>query len=158
MDSVKWLVRIVLLDREFDGHFQVNDYQHMPDPSAAAPARSLGPVRVSSLIARPHEGAELPRGETTRVVGYAWSGRGAVQRVEVSPDGAAAWEPARLVGPEAPHAWRLWEYDWCPRDAGPYRLTVRATDASGETQPEHAEWNVKGYGNNGLYQITVTVR
>jgi DMSO/TMAO reductase YedYZ molybdopterin-dependent catalytic subunit len=158
MDSVKWLVRIVLVDREFDGHFQINDYRHVPAPSTAEPARPLGPVRVASLIARPHNGAELLRGEVTRVLGYAWSGRGAIEQVEVSPGHGASWEPARLVGPEAPHGWRLWEYNWCPQDAGPCALTVRATDTTGETQPEHAEWNVKGYGNNGLYQITVTVR
>jgi DMSO/TMAO reductase YedYZ molybdopterin-dependent catalytic subunit len=158
MDSVKWLVRIQLLDHEFGGHFQVNDYRHIPDPATSEPSRPLGSVRVNSLIASPRHGAELKLGETARVVGYAWSGRGMVREVQLSLDDGSSWEPARRVGPEEPDAWRLWEAEWRPVTPGTYRLAVRAVDSSGETQPDRAEWNVKGYGNNALHRIEVIVR
>ena len=34
-----------------------------------------------------------------------------VASVEVSPDGGAQWVPAKLTGPEAPFAWKLWVAD-----------------------------------------------
>lgn len=158
MDSVKWLVRLRLLDRPFEGHFQKSDYRLFPAPPATAPAAPIGPLRTCSLIAWPHAGTTLAVGEKVRVVGYAWTGTGTIRSVEFNPDGGAVWLPARLVGPEAPGAWRLWEADWQPSSPGAHRLTVRAVDSEGGRQPEQAEWNAKGYANNGLHRVEVTVR
>jgi DMSO/TMAO reductase YedYZ molybdopterin-dependent catalytic subunit len=158
MDSVKWLVRVRVLDQPFQGHFQVADYRLFAGPGGAGASRPIGPMRVSSMIAWPGPGAEVSVGKETRVVGYAWSGSGTVRAVDLSLDGGATWTPARLAGPEAPLAWRLWEFDWRPARPGPYRLAVRATDSTGATQPEQAEWNGKGYGNNGIYRIEVNAR
>jgi hypothetical protein len=36
-------------------------------------------------------------------------------------------------------------------------LRARATDLAGRTQPEFAEWNRLGYGNNSVHQISVPV-
>ena len=33
------------------------------------------------------------------------------------------------------YAWRLWEHDWRPGQAGRHRVMARATDARGRTQP-----------------------
>jgi hypothetical protein len=35
---------------------------------------------------------------------------------------------------------------------------VRASDRQGSTQPEKATWNRRGYANNGVQRITITVR
>lgn len=158
MDSVKWLVRLRLLDEPFEGHFQVNDYRLFPAPGSAASPRPIGPIRVSSLIAWPGPKAELRAGQEARVVGYAWSGSGAVREVQLSVDGGASWARAALVGPEAPYAWRLWEFRWRPEAPGPYHLVARAVDSIGAAQPEQAEWNAKGYANNGWYRVEVYVR
>lgn len=158
MDSVKWLVRLRLVDRPFEGHFQANDYRLFPAPGSSAPPRPMGPVRVNSLIAWPGDGVELAAGQEVRLVGYAWTGTGSIRGVEVSVDGGAAWRSAKLVGPKAPHAWRLWELAWRPERAGVYSLAVRATDSAGATQPELVEWNAKGYGNNGARRSAVQVR
>ena len=37
-------------------------------------------------------------------------------------------------------------------------LASRATDAAGNAQPVEAPWNLKGYVNNGVERIPVTVR
>jgi DMSO/TMAO reductase YedYZ molybdopterin-dependent catalytic subunit len=158
MDSVKWLVRLRLLDRPFEGHFQVNDYRLFPPPGSAAPPRPIGPVRVNSLIAWPSAGAELSTGREVRLAGYAWSGTGAIREVEVSVDGGTTWETAALVGPEATYAWRLWELAWKPERPGVYCLATRARDSAGAVQPEQVEWNAKGYGNNRIQRIAVLVR
>jgi DMSO/TMAO reductase YedYZ molybdopterin-dependent catalytic subunit len=158
MDSVKWLVRLRLLDRPFEGYFQKADYRlFLPLPSTA-PGEPIGPLRTSALIAWPAPGTALGVGERVRVVGYAWTGSGAIRSVAISADGGERWLPARLLGPEAPAAWRLWETEWQPSAAGTYRLAARAVDSEGGSQPDEAEWNLKGYANNGLHRVEVTVR
>jgi DMSO/TMAO reductase YedYZ molybdopterin-dependent catalytic subunit len=158
MDSVKWLVRIRLLDRPFEGHFQTRDYRLFPADAAAAPAKPIGPVRVNSLVAQPGDGAELHHGEPVRVVGYAWSGSGPIRTVEISSDEGRSWTPARLTGPETPFAWRLWEAEWKPERPGRHALAARAMDATGAAQPDQVEWNAKGYANNRIRWIEVQVR
>src|SRR5262249_20007366 len=37
-------------------------------------------------------------------------------------------------------------------------LRARATDLAGRTQPERAEWNRLGYGNNAIQQVPIRVR
>ena len=36
-------------------------------------------------------------------------------------------------------------------------MRARATDLAGRTQPERAEWNRLGYGNNAIHEIKVRV-
>jgi DMSO/TMAO reductase YedYZ molybdopterin-dependent catalytic subunit len=158
MDSVKWLVRLRLLDGPFEGHFQVDDYRLFPPAGSTAPSLPVGPIRVNSLIAWPHDGAELRAGVEVKLVGYAWTGSGSVEHVEVSVDGGTEWRTAALVGREAPHAWRLWEMTWTPRAAGTLVVVARAADSAGGVQPEGAAWNAKGYGNNRRHRIEVHVR
>ena len=68
-------------------------------------------MRIRSLITAPAAGATLPPGEH-RVRGLAWSGPAPIERVEVSVDGGARWEPAELVSDPERYAWRRWEYRW----------------------------------------------
>jgi hypothetical protein len=37
-------------------------------------------------------------------------------------------------------------------------IASRATDATGNTQPIGAPWNLKGYANNEIERLPVTVR
>ena len=89
--------------------------------------------------------------------GRAWSGWAQVERVEVSTDGGATWADAELEPPLGERAWRGWSYAW---DAAPgeHVLGSRATDAAGNAQPVEPPWNLKGYVNNGVERIPVTVR
>jgi hypothetical protein len=36
-----------------------------------------------------------------------------------------------------------------------HEISVRATDATGATQPEGPEWNLWGYANNAVQRIRV---
>ena len=58
---------------------------------------------------------------------------------------------ARSTGPAT------WTCDWTPPFAGSHRIAVRATDGSGNPQPEAPVWNEGGYGNNVVQAITVHV-
>ena len=81
-------------------------------------------------------------------------------KVEVSVDGGSSWRPAEFIGPHEPYAWRQWQLVWKADRMGEYGIAARATDAEGNRQPAHADWNVLGYGNNGVaeHAVHVTIR
>jgi hypothetical protein len=64
-----------------------------------------------------------------------------------------------LDEPLGRHAWSAWSYVWDAAAPGDYELCVRATDASGETQPLDVEdaWNIGGYGVNAVQRVAVRV-
>ena len=47
--------------------------------------------------------------------------------------------------------------DHARRAIGDLILRARATDLAGRTQPERAEWNRLGYGNNAIQEVPVRV-
>ena len=150
--STKWLVGLEVLDRPFDGFWNTDNYVFW---SAAGEAvRPIREMPVKSVVSVPVEGARLRAGRQT-VAGYAWSGHGAIARVEVSVDGGSTWADAALTG-AGPRSWVRFEHRW---DAGPgeARLRARATDERGQLQPETAEWNAKGYQMNAIHEVVVTV-
>ncbi|BAS14503.1 oxidoreductase molybdopterin binding [Arthrobacter sp. Hiyo8] len=75
--------------------------------------------------------------------------------MEVCVDGV--WEQAQLQAPTGRHAWRGWTFTWIATP-GSHDLACRATDSTGQTQPETPEWNYQGMGNNDIQRLAVTVR
>jgi DMSO/TMAO reductase YedYZ molybdopterin-dependent catalytic subunit len=160
MTSVKWLRRIHVLDRPFDGYQNERGYRwKTEDEEAGTPVER---IRVRSLMVPPGFPTFLPRtrnlgpGPVT-LQGRAWSGAGPVTRVEVSTDDARTWADAAVEGAPGPHAWQRWTFEW---DAAPgeHVLASRATDATGDAQPIRPEWNVGGYTNNAIQLVPVSVR
>jgi DMSO/TMAO reductase YedYZ molybdopterin-dependent catalytic subunit/glyoxylase-like metal-dependent hydrolase (beta-lactamase superfamily II)/rhodanese-related sulfurtransferase len=135
--SVKWLTRLEVLDRPFEGYFQTREYTIRRREAGGERVIPLTRMAVKSTIIRPQADAELAPG-SNRIAGIAWAGEEPVAKVAISTDGGKNWERANLVGPQAPHSWTLWEYLWSVEQPGTYQLLCRATSASGETQPaEH---------------------
>jgi DMSO/TMAO reductase YedYZ molybdopterin-dependent catalytic subunit len=147
--SVKWLTHIELIDRPFDGHFQIDRYHIDGEP--------LSLLQVRALIIEPRPGQPVEPGEVV-IRGVAWSGAAPIENVEVSIDGAS-WQPATLIGEPRRHSWQWWELaarlDGTDRDLV---VRARATDLAGRTQPEQARWNRLGYANNGIHELRVSVR
>ena len=56
-----------------------------------------------------------------------------------------------------PFAWRRFATTWDARP-GETELRCRATDATGATQPDAAQWNAHGYCNNAVQRVSVVVR
>ena len=68
------------------------------------------------------------------------------------------FEPATLGSlPPSPYAWRGWTFEW-NAEPGNHELVVRATDATGSTQPIDQPWNHHGLANNMAQRVPVTVR
>jgi molybdenum-dependent oxidoreductase-like protein len=76
--------------------------------------------------------------------------------VEVSV-GGGTWQEARLVSERKRHSWQWWELVIPVKEPGVVTLRARATDLAGRTQPERAEWNRLGYGNNAIHEVLVRI-
>jgi DMSO/TMAO reductase YedYZ molybdopterin-dependent catalytic subunit len=160
MGNVKWLRAITVADEPFQGYQQVRGYRmrRSEDDETGEPVTRMFP---RALMAPPGVPDFMTRrrfaeaGEL-RLEGRAWSGRGAITRVEVSVDGGEGWDDATLGDAPGPHAWRAWSYAWTAAP-GEHVLACRATDAAGNVQPLEPEWNVGGYANNAIQRIPVTI-
>ena len=149
--SVKWLKRIDVLTEPFTGEFQNGHYIYQwPD----RPHEAVRLMRVRARITDPAPGAVLPLGPYT-VRGKAWSGTGPVIQVDISLTGEGDWHPAKLDPPSGPYQWQEWSFVWNGSDVGRHTLRARATDASGNVQPDVPPWNRLGYGNNAIEVLFV---
>ena len=160
MAHVKWLTRVEVLDRPFDGFQNARAYRLTVDAgdrgepvTRIAPRALLGPPGWPDFMTR----ERFLRPGPVTLTGRAWSGRAPVTGVEVSTDGGATWSAAALapVDPAHPFAWRAWQYPWTA-EPGTWELVVRATDAEGG-QPTEQVWNRQGMANNLVQRVPVTV-
>lgn len=157
MTSVKWLTRITVLDRPFDGYQQTHAYRFRR--GEGDPGEPLARMAPRALMVPPGI-ASFPERERTLdagpilIEGRAWSGHAPIESVELGVDGD--WLPAQLDPPAGRWAWRGWHAEW---DATPgvHVLACRARDAAGNVQPDEADWNVGGYANNGVQRVPLTV-
>jgi DMSO/TMAO reductase YedYZ molybdopterin-dependent catalytic subunit len=151
--SVKWLAEIELIDRPFAGHYQTEKYWYEWERGERVVREPVTLQRVRSLITEPSPETEVRPGELV-VRGVAWSGAAPIARVEVSV-GAGPWLEARLVGERSRYSWQWWELITRVEQSSNLTLRARATDLADRAQPEHAEWNRLGYGNNAIHQVVV---
>lgn len=164
MAHVKWLGAITALTEPFAGYQQAVGYRLYASEDEAAEGGGAPVTRIAprSLTIPPGIPDFLTRERVLGagrcvLAGRAWSGRAPIARVEVSADGGERWSDAALDPPLGPHAWRGWTWAW-DATPGDWTLCSRATDAAGATQPLTPVWNVKGYVNNAVERIPVTVR
>ena len=150
--STKWLTAIEVIDRGFDGFWNTDNYVIWDDHGD--PLRPVTEMPPKSVIVTPTEGATIRSGPTV-IAGWAWSGFGSIQNVDVSSDSGRSWRSADLHHGER-RGWRRWQTTW---DAVPgnHHLRARATDERRLSQPTVAPWNAKGYLMNAIQEIVVKV-
>jgi sulfane dehydrogenase subunit SoxC len=150
--NVKWLRRLKVIDQPAMTREETSKYTDlMPDGTARQFTFDMEP---KSLITRPSGGDTLPGPGLYELTGIAWSGRGAITRVEITMDGGQTWTPADLQSPVLPraHTRFRWKWTWDGREA---LFASRCTDETGYTQPPIPELvKVRGtnsqYHNNGI--------
>jgi DMSO/TMAO reductase YedYZ molybdopterin-dependent catalytic subunit len=160
MTSVKWLTKIEAVSAPFDG-VQMWAYQlRQEEEDEGTPVTRIQPRALMVPPGFPDfpARARVMEAGPGRLQGRAWSGVAPIERVEVSTDGGATWADAALGPvPASPYAWRLWTFEWSA-PPGEHELVVRATDATGSTQPLDPPWNLHGLSNNMAQRVPVTVR
>ncbi|MCA1658008.1 MAG: sulfite oxidase, partial [Verrucomicrobiaceae bacterium] len=98
MASVKWLRRIILTSKPFNGFYQSLDYTYW---DRSGPLPTLAPLteqQTKAEIARPENGEIISAGSTYRIQGAAWSGEAEITKVEISVDSGATWRESKLLG------------------------------------------------------------
>ena len=163
--SGKWLRQLWVRDRVHDGPKMTGHSYRMPrypvPPGAEVPEEDMeiiGEMPVKSVITRPGTGMRHPVAGPLSVHGWAWAGGGPVTAMEVSADFGARWIECRLEEPENRFAWQRFEGSVAFDIPGHYEVWARATDHRGRQQPMVTPgWNPRGYLNNAMHRIAVTV-
>jgi sulfane dehydrogenase subunit SoxC len=119
------------------------------DPLPDGTARQFSFVLdANSIITSPSHPARLNGAGWYPISGLAWSGRGKIERVDVSTDGGKSWVAAELQGPIHSKAHTRFQlmWQWDGRDAV---IMSRAIDETGYVQPTLAEFEkVRGLGTD----------
>ncbi len=161
--SQKWLTRLRLRDRVHDGAKMTGTSYRVP-ARPLAPGEALGEadfviieaMPVKSLITRPATGHRTGA-RAVEARGHAWAGERTVSAVRLSIDFGATWTDAALDTPVNAGAWQNWRASVEFPGPGYYEIWARATDSEGVGQPHAVAWNPKGYLNNALHRVAVTV-
>jgi sulfane dehydrogenase subunit SoxC len=137
--QIKYLRRIKVVDRYY---MTYDDYGHIqPDARAASLTNQIGP---KSVITFPSGRQQLMGPGFYQITGLAWSGAGAVRKVEISTDGGQTWHQAELQSPVYRIAHTRFGLNW-KWDGNECMLMSRCTDELGTVQPTRAEaakyWN-----------------
>jgi len=129
--NVKWLRRVKVVDQPYLARIPTSEKGHWEWEQ---------PVR--SVITYPSGDQRLAGRGFYQISGFAWSGGGAIRRLEVSTDGGRTWKDAQLQEPvfrKALTRFRL-DWNWNGQEAV---LQSRATDELGNVQPTLAEFSQK---------------
>ncbi len=145
--SIKWLRRIKVVDQPYMTREETSKYTDlMPDGKARQFTFEMDP---KSLITFPSGGQKLSGPGFYEISGLAWSGRGAIRRVEVSVDGGRTWRDAQLQSPVLPIAFTRFGFGW-KWEGTEAVLQSRCTDEHGDVQPA-LEDLIKARGDNWGY-------
>jgi sulfane dehydrogenase subunit SoxC len=145
--NVKWLRSLKLTDQPYMARDETSKYSDlMPDGKARIFTYAM---EAKSVITFPSGGQSLPGRGSYELTGLAWSGRGRIERVEVTTDGGKTWVAAALQEPRLPIAltrFRLaWQFNG--QDA---LIASRAVDETGYVQPTREEL-IAARGTNSIY-------
>ncbi|MEJ7763387.1 MAG: sulfite oxidase [Thermomicrobiales bacterium] len=130
--NVKWLTRIEVIDRRYQGHFMARDYvtirEEEHDGETVWTFTSVTRDRLKSAPAK-----VTRRDDRHSIMGAAWGApiAGVDVRIDDGP-----WRPATLTeGEGSQYAWVFWSLDWEAPEAGEHTVTSRATGVDGDVQP-----------------------
>ena len=145
---VKWLRRIEVGDKPWESREETSKYTDTLEDGTSR--KWTWEMDAKSVVTSPSPQAPITHGKGPLVItGLAWSGRGAITRVDVSVDGGKSWKEARLAAPGQDKAISRFylDHDW---DGSEMLLQSRAIDSTGYVQPTKAQLrDVRGL--NSIY-------
>ncbi len=143
--NVKWLRRLKFGTEPFMTRWETSKYT---DPLPGDKARIFSfEMDAKSIITSPAYPEKITPGYRA-ISGLAWSGRGRINRVDVSTDGGTTWTNAELLTPLASKAAVRFQYMW-EWTGNESFLMSRAVDDTGYVQPTLAQLKaVRGPGTD----------
>ena len=134
---VKWIRRIEVTDEPVESREETSKYTDTLEDGTSR--KWTWAMDAKSVVTSPSPQAPITHGQGPLVItGLAWSGNGAITRVDVSRDGGKTWETARLAKPGEKMALTRFylDVDW---DGSEMLLQSRAMDETGYVQPTKAQ-------------------
>ncbi|MGH9923064.1 MAG: molybdopterin-dependent oxidoreductase, partial [Nitrososphaerales archaeon] len=154
MMNAKWITEIELVDKDYEGFWQrqgwANNAQYQIHSTIVRPGGALA-SRFGKI-----ESSKFMIGEKVPIAGIAFAGDKGISKVEVSVDGGKSWESTKITEALSNNTWVLWSTEWSPREAGRYRIIVRATDETGQIQKSELQ-NPFPSGSTGYHGVNITV-
>src|SRR5438128_1733274 len=145
--NVKWLHSLKVTDQPYMARDETSKYSDlMPDGKARIFTYDM---EAKSVITFPSGGQTLPARGLYQLTGLAWSGRGRIERVEVTTDGGRTWVNAQLQEPRLPIALTRFRLPW-RFDGQNAIIASRAVDETGYVQPTKAAL-IAVRGTNSIY-------
>jgi len=143
INNVKWLGMLRAANEPYMDKRETTDYPELrPDGKARWFNSEMGP---NSVITFPSGGQQLTGRGYYQIGGLAWSGGGAIRRVEVSIDGGRSWKDAEVQAPVHSKAFTRFGFGW-NWNGQETLLQSRSSDERGDRQPTVAEmakmWNL----------------
>ncbi len=149
---IKWLRRIEVGDKPWLTREETSKYTDLMADGRAR--RFTFVMDAKSVITNPSPQAPLRARGRNVLTGIAWSGRGAITRVDVTLDGGRNWREARIDGPVFERSVTRFyvDFDWQGEEL---LIQSRCHDATGYLQPTKSELRaIRGvnsiYHNNGI--------
>ena len=134
---VKWLRRIEVTGQAIESREETSKYTDTLEDGTSR--KWTWVMDAKSVVTSPSPQSPIKHGHGPLVItGLAWSGRGAITRVDVSIDGGKNWQEARLSSEGQDKALSRFylDIDWQGEEM---LLQSRAMDSSGYVQPTKAQ-------------------
>jgi DMSO/TMAO reductase YedYZ molybdopterin-dependent catalytic subunit len=135
MMNAKWITQIELVDTVYEGYWQrkgwSNKARYNTHSFIIIPGNSAITKRFRNL-----ESSKLALGGTMPIAGMAFAGERGIAKVEVSTDGGATWNTAKIKDPLSQYTWVLWNAQLNLARNSMHKIVVRATDKTGNIQTD----------------------
>lgn len=136
VNNIKYIRSIKITNKPYFLKVETANYTNLkPDGQASWYEYQVGP---KSLITFPSDAHQLPGPGLYELSGLAWSGRGAIARVEVSTDSGQTWKDAHLQQPVLKKAFTRFRLPWT-WDGAETHIMSRCTNEFGDLQPTMLE-------------------
>ena len=134
MMNPKWLTEIELVDSVYEGYWQRLGWRNNAEDNTGSTVLIPGQAPARQRFRKLDETEDTSYGDKVPIAGIAFAGNRGISKVEVSTDGGTIWKTARIKDPLSQYTWVLWTAGYVPPNKENYKIVVRATDKTGNTQ------------------------
>jgi DMSO/TMAO reductase YedYZ molybdopterin-dependent catalytic subunit len=134
MMNPKWITEIELVDSVYEGYWQRLGWRNNAEDNTGSTILIPDHAPARQRFRKLDETDDTSYGGKVPIAGIAFAGNRGISKVEVSTDGGTTWKTAQIKDPLSQYTWVLWTAGYVPPNKENYKIVVRATDKTGNTQ------------------------